>query len=155
MLSACSSLTVYICIYMYKYINIFFARFHAALATVGRAGRGFGTTDLLTSLRSGFALASRGTICYMIREVLKYVDFFFDETKRKHNQIDDTILKSALVYQYLYHLHFNTYISVSDVLELNDNEIGLIGPGNGCLTWFLERGLGCMMHSGAFTSIIH
>ena len=32
-------------------INIFFARFHAALATVGRAGRGFGTTDLLTSLR--------------------------------------------------------------------------------------------------------
>ena len=82
------------------------------------------------------------TICYMIREVLKYVDFFFDETKRKHYQINDTILKSALVYQYLYHLHFNTYISVSDVLELNDNEIGLIGPGNGCLTWFLERGLG-------------
>ena len=32
-------------------INIFFARFHAALATVGRAGRGFSTTDLLTSLR--------------------------------------------------------------------------------------------------------
>ena len=32
-------------------INIFFARFHAALATVGRAGRAFGTTDLLTSLR--------------------------------------------------------------------------------------------------------
>ena len=32
-------------------INIFFTRFHAALATVGRAGRGFSTTDLLTSLR--------------------------------------------------------------------------------------------------------
>ena len=37
--------------YIYMDINIFFARFHAALATVGRAGRGFGTTDLLTSLR--------------------------------------------------------------------------------------------------------
>ena len=50
----------FIDIYIYMDINIFFARFHAALATVGRAGRGFGTTDLLTSLRSGFALASRG-----------------------------------------------------------------------------------------------
>ena len=31
--------------------NIFFARFHVALATVGRAGRAFVLTDLLTSLR--------------------------------------------------------------------------------------------------------
>ena len=32
-------------------INIFFARFRAALATVERAGRAFAPTDLLTSLR--------------------------------------------------------------------------------------------------------
>ena len=37
---------------MYIFINIFFARFHAALATVdGCAGRAFVQTDLLTSLR--------------------------------------------------------------------------------------------------------
>ena len=30
-------------------------------------------------------------------------------------------------------------LSIDDVLELNNNEIGLIGPGNGCLTQFLER----------------
>ena len=36
-------------------LNIFFARFRAALATVGRAGRAFAPTDLLTSLREELA----------------------------------------------------------------------------------------------------
>ena len=64
---------------------------------------------------------------------------FFEETKQQHNSVNDVILKSALVYQYLHLRNFASYISIDDVLKLNENEIGLIGPGNGCLTHFLER----------------
>ena len=90
----------------------------------------------------------------MIKEVIKYVSFFFNETQQQHYNVNDVILKSALVYQYLYHKHFKTFISVSDILELNNNEIGLLGPGNGCLTLFLERILGWIdiLHSH---SILH
>ena len=75
----------------------------------------------------------------MISETIEYVNCFFEETKQKHNSVNDVILKSALVYQYFHLRNFKTYISIDDVLKLNDNEIGLIGPGNGCLTWFLEK----------------
>ena len=75
----------------------------------------------------------------MISETIKYVNCFFEEIKQQHNSVNDVILKSALVYQYLYLNNFDEMISMDKILELNDNEIGLIGPGNGCLTWFLER----------------
>ena len=75
----------------------------------------------------------------MISETIKYVNCFFEEIKQQHNSVNDVILKSALVYQYLYLRNFKTCISIDRVLKLNDNEIGLIGPGNGCLTHFLER----------------
>ena len=89
----------------------------------------------------------------MIKEILKYVNYFIEETKQ-YIEIDDVILKSALVYQYLYHKHFKTFISVSDILELNNGEIGLLGPGNGYITLFLERILGWIeiLHSH---SILH
>ena len=48
----------------------------------------------------------------------------------------------CVVYQYLYLNHYDTVLSIDDILELNDNEIGLIDPGNGCLTHFLKRILG-------------
>ena len=75
----------------------------------------------------------------MISETIGYVNRFFEETKQQHNNVNDVILKSALVYQYLYLCNFDTMIPINDILELNNNEIGLIGPGNGCLTWFLEK----------------
>ena len=75
----------------------------------------------------------------MIQEVIEYVNCSFEETKQQYNSVNDVILKSALVYQYLYLRNFKTCISIDRVLELNNNEIGLIGPGNGCLTQFLER----------------
>ena len=75
----------------------------------------------------------------MIEDVIKYVKYSFKGTKQQHNNVNDVILKSALVYQYLHLINFDTYISIDEILELNYNEIGLIGPGNGCLTWFLER----------------
>lgn len=73
----------------------------------------------------------------MIREILKYIDYFLIKTKKQHPEINDVIIKSSLVYQYLYLKHFRRYISVNNILKLNNNEIGLIGPGNGCITWFL------------------
>ena len=87
---------------------------------------------------------------YVIKEVIEYVNSTFEETKQQHNSVNDVILKSALVYQYLYLRNFGTCISIDDVLELNNNEIGLIGPGNGCLTWFLEKNVRWFRHI-AFT----
>ena len=75
----------------------------------------------------------------MISDTIKYVKCLFKKTKQQHNNVNDVILKSALVYQYLYLCNFDEMIPINDILELNNNEIGLIGPGNGCLTWFLER----------------
>ena len=92
----------------------------------------------------------------MISETIKYVNCCFRITKEQpqYNNVNDVILKSALVYQYLYLNHYDTMLSIDDILELNDNEIGLIGPGNGCLTHFLERILGQsdILHSH---SILH
>ena len=75
----------------------------------------------------------------MISETIEYVNCFFEETKMQHIDVNDVILKSALVYQYLHLKNFQKCISIDDILELNNNEIGLIGPGNGCLTHFLKR----------------
>ena len=75
----------------------------------------------------------------MIQEAIEYVNCFFEETKKQHNSVNDVILKSALVYQYLHLKNFASSKSINDILEINDKEIGLIGPGNGCLTHFLER----------------
>ena len=44
----------------------------------------------------------------MIKEVIKYVNCSFEETKQQHNSVNDVVLKSALVYQYLYHSNFKT-----------------------------------------------
>ena len=88
-------------------------------------------------------------LIYTISETIEHINRFFEETKQQHNNVNDVILKSALVYQHLYLRNFNTNISIDDVLELNNNEIGLIGPGYGCLTRLLERIFGHfdMLHS--------
>ena len=75
----------------------------------------------------------------MIQEAIEYVNCLFEETKKQHNSVNDVILKSALVYQYLHLKNFASSKSINDILEINDKEIGLIGPGNGCLTHLLER----------------
>ena len=90
----------------------------------------------------------------MISETIKYVNCFFEETKMQHIDVNDVILKSALVYQYLHLKNFQKCISIDDIFKLNNNEIGLIGPGNGCITHFLEKILGgsAVLHSH---SILH
>ena len=82
-------------------------------------------------------------------KVINYVKFFFEETKEIHFETNDVVLIACLVYQFLYVEHFKTYLSINEILQINNGEIGLIGPGNGCLTWFLERTIGNieMIHS--------
>ena len=77
-----------------------------------------------------------------IKSLLRYVKDSLRKTKNKHPYIDDKILKSALVYQYLHFYHLERDISINKVLELNNEEIGLLGPGNGFITWLFERTLG-------------
>lgn len=78
----------------------------------------------------------------MINDIIKYINCSLKKAKKQHKETNDVILKSALVYKYLYQKHFRTCISIDGILKFNNNEIGLIGPGNGCLTWLLERILG-------------
>ena len=75
----------------------------------------------------------------MIANIIKYVEHFLAETKEENKEVNEVILKSALVYQYLYHKHFDDLLTVKDVLEMNNGEIGLIGNGNGLSTKILER----------------
>ena len=77
----------------------------------------------------------------MMKDIIKYVKYLFKHTKKQYPYINDSILKSAMVYQYLYHKHFNKLITICDILH-EHNDIGLIGPGSGCLTYFLEHTLG-------------
>ena len=77
----------------------------------------------------------------MIEDIIKYVGHSFKETKKQYPYIDDSILKSCLVYQFLHHKHFNELQTIENILHAH-KDIGLIGPGNGCFTRFLESTLG-------------
>ena len=61
-------------------------------------------------------------LIYMISDTIKYVKGCFEIIKPRHKDVDDVILKSALVYQYLYLNHYDIMLSIDDVLELNDNK---------------------------------
>ena len=78
----------------------------------------------------------------LIKNLMKYLMRFFDDTKEKYPDLNNKILKSALVYQYLFHKHFKECISIHEIIELNNGEIGLMGPGNGCITWVFEKMFG-------------
>ena len=78
----------------------------------------------------------------MIKDIKKYIQRFFLETKEKHPSVENNVLKSCLVYQWLYHKHFKKYLSVNEILEINNYDIGLIGPNRGLLQYFLESTLG-------------
>ena len=77
-----------------------------------------------------------------IKLLLEYVTYNFEKTKEKYPNIDDKIIKSALIYRYLHFYYLERDISLNKVLELNNGEIGLLGPGNGFITWLFERTLG-------------
>ena len=70
---------------------------------------------------------------------LNYLKENFMNIKSLNQSINDQILKSAIVYKLLYFSEFNKLITINEILDLYDGAIGLIGPGNGCLTYILER----------------
>ena len=77
-----------------------------------------------------------------IKLLLEYVTYNFEKTKEKYPNIDNKIIKSALIYRYLHFYYLERDISINKVLELNDREIGFLGPGSGCITWVFEKLLG-------------
>ena len=82
---------------------------------------------------------------------LNYLKENFTDIKSLNPKINDQILKSATVYKLLYFSEFNKIITVDEILNTFDGEIGLIGPGNGCFTYTLETLFGkikcCHLHS--------
>lgn len=89
------------------------------------------------------------------RETLIVNDYVLkriDTIKGKYQEEDRQILRSALIYQQLYKIHFGKTIYVATILDEYGGEIGKIGPGDGCLTnQVLEKMFGsidiCHMHS--------
>ena len=68
---------------------------------------------------------------------LEYINSNFKKAKSKYSDINDQILKSALAYQYLSICYLQEMLSIDSILIENQWEIGLIGPGNSCLTQML------------------
>ena len=88
------------------------------------------------------------------KNALKYVSDTLFCVQAEHRKINEQILKSVLIYQCLYYNEFHTILSVDDILLEHENEIGLIGPGNGCTTGVLEKLFGkfkcCHVHSALY-----
>ena len=74
-----------------------------------------------------------------IREIKKYVDYFYETTKSDFDEnVNPVIIKSALIYQYLLLKYIRKKDSVKNIINSYNGEIGLIGPGNGRITCCLE-----------------
>ena len=74
-----------------------------------------------------------------IREIKKYVDYFYEATKSDlDDDVNPIIIKSALIYQYLLLKYRRKKDSVKNIINSYNGEIGLIGPGNGNITCCLE-----------------
>ena len=72
-------------------------------------------------------------------KILEILNGMYKDLKNKYPFIHEQILKSTIAYKILYYIEFGKVISVKDVLEEYDGEIGLIGPGDGCFTFILEK----------------
>ena len=87
-----------------------------------------------------------------IREIKKYLDFFYEKTKSDFDDnVNPVIIKSALIYQYLLVKYTGKKDSVKNIINSYNGEIGLIGPGNGritsCLEALFSRYSFCHVHS--------
>ena len=74
-----------------------------------------------------------------IREIKKYVDYFYEATKSDFVvDVNPVIIKSALIYQHALVKYVGKIDSVKSIIDSHQSEIGLIGPGNGRITCCLE-----------------
>ena len=75
----------------------------------------------------------------MITNIARYVNYFYLQHQTEFPDIDQAVIKSALVFQYLSFKYLNLKFSIREILELNNYDIGLIGPDHGRITKMLER----------------
>ena len=87
-----------------------------------------------------------------IREIKKYVDYFYEVTKSDFDaDVNPVIIKLALIYQYLLVKYIGKIDTLKRIVDSYQSEICLIGPGNSKITCCLEalfsRYSFCQVHS--------
>ena len=74
------------------------------------------------------------------RKVMMFINqklYLFNDDKYK--DFDRNVIKGALAYKYLLAVYLDIkYITIDQILVLQDEDIGLIGPGHNCLVSCLE-----------------
>ena len=81
-----------------------------------------------------------------MKQIIKYLDEHLSEAVDSLPKINKRIVKSALIYQHLMHKHGIESKYIEEIIKMHPS-IGLLGPGNGCLTRVLEF---CMSWSNLF-----
>jgi len=72
-------------------------------------------------------------------QLFEFVSDRYQLAKQRLNQVEDRIVISILVYQYLSFLYeVHPIPNVEDIYCIENGDIGLIGPGHGCLTVLFE-----------------
>ena len=72
-------------------------------------------------------------------QIVRYVRKYVIEAKNENMNIDIDILKSALIFQYLQLKHYGIHLSIQEILETAGDDIGLIGPSKGLISWILQK----------------
>ena len=71
--------------------------------------------------------------------MIDYNRYYSRLNGREMTSIMECQIKSIIVFTYLHEKHYNTGLPDEVYQKLVDDGIGLIGPGNGCLTAILHR----------------
>ena len=74
------------------------------------------------------------------RKLIKFINDNFYLFEKQYEYIDKNVLKAAIAYKYLLAVYLDIKnITIEQILIENEYDIGLIGPGHGCLTSFCEK----------------
>ena len=74
------------------------------------------------------------------RNVIKFMNENFYLFEKQYEDVDKTVLKAAIAYKYLLAVYLGIKnVTIEQILIEQDNNIGLIGPGHGCLTSLCEK----------------
>ena len=73
-------------------------------------------------------------------KVIKFMNQNFYLFEKQYEDVDKNVLKAAIAYKYLLAVYLDIKnITIEQILTVNEYDIGLIGPGHGCLTSFCEK----------------
>ena len=74
------------------------------------------------------------------RKVIKFMNENFYLFEKQYEDIDKTVLKAAIAYKYLLAVYLDIKnVTIDQIITENESDIGLIGPGHGCLTSICEK----------------